>query len=882
MIGEIFFTLFIWPIYFLIEFLFVLFNRIFSAPGVAIVFLSIVVNTLCLPLYTIADRWQKEERELQKKMKKKLENIRTSFIGDERQMLVNAYYRQMGYSPVFMLRSSVGLLLQIPFFIAAYKFLSGTTMLSGVSFLFLNDLNAPDGLISTSFNINIMPFIMTSINLMAAFIYAKDLGKKERIQLFVMAFIFLVLLYNSPSGLVLYWTMNNVYSLIKNISLKYIKNPGIILKTAVVLFGGIFILLIWTGIANVERYRLLFTLAALFIGIIPLFWNRINKLFDKINKIKEELHSNDYKELYIWSFVLLFLLIGYLNPAQVFSASISDFETPWLFLTRTILQGLSILLLVPLFIRYFAPVNMRRIFAICAAIIAVNALICYFVLSAYYGVMDVNFKLDDTNRLLYAFPLWINLLVPLISVIAVFVFIRIKKDIIITMFFQITCAALFVLGTVNIVSMQRQYIQLKVIEKTGKENTADIYFKMSKTQPNVFIIYLDRAQGSAMADALEYFPQLNEDLDGFVFYPNTISFGSSTVIGVPPLLGGYNFTPDKINNRENELLIDKVNEAITTMPRMFGEAGFDVAITDPVIANMQSVADISIFKDMTNVTASLLSGRLVDRYRMEFPSDEKKGTGSFDFDILFRYGIFRAALPGLRYGIYYKGQWWREAAYNSYGRAIGEFSSLYYLNEICSYENEKPTLNILMNYVTHEGGSYNLDFKPQNKPVDFSEEEIIKFGSKDNAEYMYMLTAALKQIIIWIEYLKLEEIYDNTRIIIVSDHGGHYKSRFDTSGMEGYNPLLMVKDFDNRGKIQVNEKLMTNADTSYLAANDLNAIPIEMTDAELAKNEYLAAFSAVSSQPLRHGPVRFNLSNKRKLTGSEVLRQESWGNWEGY
>ena len=39
-----------------------------------------------------------------------------------------------------------------------------------------------------------------------------------------MAVIFLVLLYNSPSGLVVYWTCNNIFSLVKNIFYK-LKHP---------------------------------------------------------------------------------------------------------------------------------------------------------------------------------------------------------------------------------------------------------------------------------------------------------------------------------------------------------------------------------------------------------------------------------------------------------------------------------------------------------------------------------------------------------------------------------------------------------------------------------------------------------------------------------
>jgi hypothetical protein len=41
-----------------------------------------------------------------------------------------------------------------------------------------------------------------------------------KVQISGTALIFLALLYNSPSGLVLYWTLNNIFSLVKNILVK--------------------------------------------------------------------------------------------------------------------------------------------------------------------------------------------------------------------------------------------------------------------------------------------------------------------------------------------------------------------------------------------------------------------------------------------------------------------------------------------------------------------------------------------------------------------------------------------------------------------------------------------------------------------------------------
>ena len=58
---------------------------------------------------------------------------------------------------------------------------------------------------------------MTAINVVSSAIYTKGAPLKEKIQINVLAAIFLVILYNSPSGLVLYWILNNTFSLVKNV-----------------------------------------------------------------------------------------------------------------------------------------------------------------------------------------------------------------------------------------------------------------------------------------------------------------------------------------------------------------------------------------------------------------------------------------------------------------------------------------------------------------------------------------------------------------------------------------------------------------------------------------------------------------------------------------
>ena len=92
--------------------------------------------------------------------------------------------------------------------------------------------------------------------------------------------------------------------------------------------------------------------------------------------------------------------------------------------------------------------------------------------------------------------------------------------------------------------------------------------------------------------------------------------------------------------------------------------------------------------------------------------------------------------------------------------------------------------------------------------------------------------AALMAVANWIDYLKANGCYDNTRIIIVSDHGfglGNFADLLINGAApidaEWFTPLLMVKDFGSRGELVQSEEFMTNADTAYLASKGVISDP---------------------------------------------------------
>lgn len=64
---------------------------------------------------------------------------------------------------------------------------------------------------------------------------------------------------------------------------------------------------------------------------------------------------------------------------------------------------------------------------------------------------------------------------------------------------------------------------------------------------------------------------VKKEYTGFTLFKNTIAFGPNTNISTPSLFGGYEYTPDNINKRSTELLVDKHNETMSVLPRLFSE-----------------------------------------------------------------------------------------------------------------------------------------------------------------------------------------------------------------------------------------------------------------------------------------------------------------------
>ena len=209
------YNIFIEPLIIILRSIYLYINYFAGNLGISLMILSVVMNILLRPFTLWASRIQDKERRIQNILSPQIAEIKQNFHGVEQHEELSALYKRYSYNPIYAIRSGLDLFVQLLPLMAAYIMLSELKILKGVSFFGIKDLSKPDALLA---GINILPILMTFFNILAT-LTTKKFTKRERVQAFVIAALFLVMLYNAPSALLIYWTTNNFIMLLKNIDI---------------------------------------------------------------------------------------------------------------------------------------------------------------------------------------------------------------------------------------------------------------------------------------------------------------------------------------------------------------------------------------------------------------------------------------------------------------------------------------------------------------------------------------------------------------------------------------------------------------------------------------------------------------------------------------
>ena len=581
---------------------------------------------------------------------------------------------------------------------------------------------------------------------------------------------------------------------------------------------------------------------------------------------KQKKTDRNNRKLMISSSLYLAMLTGLLIPSSLLAASPAEFvdshyfRDPVRYLLSSGLIAFGTFALWGCLYGWLLSPKARKKFTALLAVLAAVSAVDYMFFGKEYGFISsaLQYETAITSQgemvLLNAGCILVTVLIVLL--------LRKKWPVVLRIFCLYGSVALAVLSVINTVSVERKAQEVKTISARVTEEQAS--FRLDRSGKNVVVIMLDRAISGFVPYLLSEKPELKEQFDGFTWYPNTLSYGYHTNIAAPALFGGYEYTPDGLEQREDVSLKDKHNEALKLMPVLFLEAEYEVTVCDAPYANYQGIPDLSIYDEYPEIRAFNTIG-MFDEYKIQILSNLDRNRNRN----LYFYSLFRSAPLALQEILYDRGRYLAmdaDADDDEDASLIGVSPD--FLNSYMALKNlpaltevtDEGTCTFLMltNDTTHDAVELQKpDYTPQNmldndayeaergirRTEDGQELDLTDAPELVRIHYDSDMAAFL-QLGAWFDVLREQGVYDNTRIIIVSDHGyflglfgvdlaekypelaslGEYSPE-EWSDTMCYNPLLMVKDFGASG-FTTDRTFMTNAETPALALAGLAENPV--------------------------------------------------------
>ena len=202
------------PLLYLLRF----FNQYINNYGVSIILLTILIKGLFWPLTHKSYKSMKEMQKLQPRMAKIREKYKNNKAQLNKEMM--GLYKTYKVNPM---GGCLPMIIQLPVFFALFRILGSAIELRQAPFmLWIKDLSAPDRLFNFPFSIPFMepPYgipVLTLLMGASMFLQQKMTPTPgDPMQAKIMMFlplIFTFMFINFPSGLVLYWFVNNILSI---------------------------------------------------------------------------------------------------------------------------------------------------------------------------------------------------------------------------------------------------------------------------------------------------------------------------------------------------------------------------------------------------------------------------------------------------------------------------------------------------------------------------------------------------------------------------------------------------------------------------------------------------------------------------------------------
>ena len=369
----------------------------------------------------------------------------------------------------------------------------------------------------------------------------------------------------------------------------------------------------------------------------------------------------------------------------------------------------------------------------------------------------------------------------------------------------------------------------------------------SRNGKNIVVFMLDMFTGGYAQTIFDKEPELIDRYDGFVWYPNTLSTSTFTNSSIPAMLGGWKFAPENINaDMDQTLLIDKIANSYEFIIDEMHVAGYIPAFTNPCFYHSNS-GDCEKIKQRK---ASCVQTHQYSKYWKTITSGESYSfTGNADGKWLNMVSLFKAVPFAYKNRIYDNGNWIimkkTEITKKAYKHAVNNWGFLDMMPQLSNIDVQGNTFKFFQNKLTH------LPYAMSKTciPLDNEYPDPSAKNNTDNQNPYYSARCAMLAIADFLSWLNENGIYDNTKIILVSDHGNPVdndqmrpEQLADNFQFSIVHALLMVKDFNSHDSLVRDNRFLSNADTPAIICSSIggcNGIEEDPTIGEPMKNRVL-------------------------------------------
>ncbi len=540
-------------------------------------------------------------------------------------------------------------------------------------------------------------------------------------------------------------------------------------------------------------------------------------------------------------FILLSLYVLFVVPVTVFHYNSEEFHFSLLKYYWTAAGITAGLLLSAYFLRTQLPTSIRKLNIICM-ILGMYVFIVSFVFPIDVGALDgVNNHINElfTKRSILQLLGYLTLL---FTIVLLFKFQTEVGNALVTMAILIGIAWVFYATPTN---------KTAPIETITQYDLLADHNALSKNK-NILIFQFDALQGNFVYDALKEDSEYKQLLDGFTFFSNTNAVSPATYLSVPIILHGKLYAEDYHNTQqdtfEDNFLRDAVNSEFMTstlsLDCRYASSPTCLSVHGKAIRNLLSIKSnyksrLFYISLMRYIPTSLLSSLtyLNNQYKTDMDINE-------------------AAMRGKHYPL--------ELDYLALQTFIDDTFVDDSLPSIFKYQ---------MNIFTHSPTIFDKDcnFTGVQEANTNSAKEITACG--------------LVSFIQLVNKLKLLKIYDNTLIILLSDHGKemafnneilsqpytnypYFAATLDNkdapNAASRYYATILYKGFNSSGDLKINNK------------------PVSLLDIRATLCPYL---SACEPTTLSGRSLEDTLPNHRKLPillYDDILEQEGDRQFKSY